>query len=71
MNKELELIKMVQDLQEEQKKYWAERRLYGNSETQLSICKKKEKDLKEYCKNRLKEIELEQKQIGKQHNLFA
>jgi hypothetical protein len=56
-NKELELIAMVQDVQQEQSKYFKEKKLYGNSTTQLEICKTKEKQLKDYLAKRKKEIE--------------
>lgn len=60
MSKELQLIAMVERLQAEQHKYFKEKRQYGNSPTQLELCKKLESELKKYCADRKKEIENEQ-----------
>jgi hypothetical protein len=63
MNYELELITMVQKVQAEQKEYWSLKRKYGNATQQLDLCKKLEKELKEYCNKRKKEIENIQTQL--------
>jgi hypothetical protein len=70
MNSELQLIRMVQKVQHEQHKYFTEKRLYGNSTTQLEICKKLEKELKAYCAKRAKEIEDEINKVPQQSQLF-
>ena len=62
-NKELVLIAMVEEVQREQHRYYKEKRLYGNSSQQLEKCKKLEKQLKEYCTKRKKEIENKQQQL--------
>lgn len=54
-NNELILIEMVLKMQAEQRKYFKEKRQYGNSTQQLDICKKLEKELKQHCEKR-KEI---------------
>lgn len=64
-NKELELITMIEKVQREQHQYFKEKRLYGNSSQQLEKCKILEKQLKDYCTKRRKEIE------SKQQNLFT
>lgn len=62
-NKELELITMVEEVQREQHQYFKEKRLYGNSSQQLEKCKKLEKELKDYCTKRKKEIETQRTQL--------
>jgi hypothetical protein len=54
-NHELILIEMVLQMQAEQRKYFKEKRIYGNSTQQLDVCKKLEKELKQHCEKR-KEI---------------
>jgi hypothetical protein len=70
MTSELQLIRMVQQVQHEQHKYFKEKFLYGNSTTQLEICKKLEKELKVYCTKRAKEIEDEINKVPQQSQLF-
>lgn len=67
--KELELIKMVQHMQAEQKEYWRLKRIYGNAGQQLDKCKALEKELTKYCAERLKAI-TSQPEI-KQQTLFT
>lgn len=64
-NSELELINKYIHVRSEQKKYFKEKRLYGNSTQQLDLCKQLEKELDEYCNKRKKELE------SKQQNLFT
>lgn len=71
MTKELQLIEKVLELQFEQRQYRSMKRIYGNATQQLNKCVALEKSLAKYCLERKKEIEHEQKQIGKQHKLFA
>lgn len=71
MTKELQLIEKVLELQFEQRQYRSMKRIYGNATQQLNKCVALEKSLAKYCLERKKEIEIEQKQIGKQHKLFA
>lgn len=56
MEKELELINMVQELQKEQSEYFRLKKMYGNATQQLELCKKLEKELKKYCIDRKEEI---------------
>jgi len=69
-NKELKLIEMVQNVQREQQIYFAEKRQYGNSTTQLEKCKKLERELAKYCRDRAKEIDAEINKKPVQQNLF-
>lgn len=71
MSKELELIEKVLEMQFEQREYRRLKRMYGNATTQLNKCIYLEKSLTKMCNDRRKEIEHEQKHMGKQKTLFA
>lgn len=62
MNKELELIEMVEKMQAEQREYFKLKAQFGNASKQLAVCKGLEKDLRNYCKKRRLEI-LEEERI--------
>jgi len=73
MDFELILIEKIMLVQGEQKEYWRLKRKYGNATQQLEICKRLEKELKDYCDQRLKEKYLESnkpKQKSVQSQLF-
>ena len=71
MSKELELIEKVLELQFEQREYRRLVRLYGNASTQLNKVVALDKALTKMCNDRKKEIEHEQKHMGKQSELFG
>lgn len=65
------MVAVNYELEAEQSKYMSEKYKYGNSLTQLEICKKKEKELKNYCAQRLKEIEEMSNRQATQQLLFT
>lgn len=56
MNKELELISMVEEVMDEQRHYFDLKRKFGNATQQLDKCRALEDKLRKYCKARKSEI---------------
>jgi len=62
-NYELELLKKVKYMQQEQHEYWRLKKQYGNATSQIEKCKQIERDLKRYVDGRMKELESKQQQL--------